>query len=109
MRQKIDYYLRHTDCSVTVVHPVPVVRWSCSLQKESGEFSPRRRVGGELPIGVLAELYAFLPAKLCCQLQLIVRKIPGGSPHTELPAGQINSVRTVMERHFQALHVSGRG
>lgn len=61
MRQKIDYYLQHTDCSVTVVHPVPLVKWSCSLQKGAGEFSPRRRVGGELPIGILAELYSLLP------------------------------------------------
>ena len=61
MKKKIAYYLEQTDCSVTVVHPVSVTKWTCRMDGETGGFSPRRRVGGERPETVLAELYAFLP------------------------------------------------
>ena len=43
MRKKIDHYLTKTDCTVTVVHPIPAVKWVSWVSKEGGEVAPRRR------------------------------------------------------------------
>lgn len=62
MQRKIAYYLEHTDRHVTVVHPIPAVRWVSWLDPESGECSPRRRSpakGG--PLHVLPKLYSLAP------------------------------------------------
>lgn len=62
MQRKIAYYLEHTDCHVTVVHPIPALRWVSWLDPESGECSPRRRSpakGG--PLHVLPKLYSLAP------------------------------------------------
>lgn len=62
MRQKIAYYLEHTDLTVTVVHPISVVKWMCKIDQESAEVSPRRRVArSQRREDLLAELYSLRP------------------------------------------------
>lgn len=62
MRQKIAYYLEHTDLTVTVVHPISVVKWMCKIDQETAEVSPRRRVPrSQRREDLLAELYSLRP------------------------------------------------
>ena len=44
MKEKIAYYMEHTDCTVTVVHPLSAVRWMSWVDPKTMEISPRRRV-----------------------------------------------------------------
>jgi len=44
MQKKIAYYMERTDCTVTVVHPIPVLRWSSWVDPVSMEILPRKRV-----------------------------------------------------------------
>ena len=57
MKKKIAYYLEHTDCTVTVVHPIPSVRWMSWVEPETMEIQPRRKVAGKKAIDLLPELY----------------------------------------------------
>ena len=57
MKKKIAYYLEKTDCSVTVVHPIPAVRWMSWVEPETMDISPRRKVAGKKAIDLLPELY----------------------------------------------------
>ncbi len=61
MRKKIDYYLSHTDCTVTVVHPVAAVRRLSWVDPVSFEIAPPRRVRAERAEELLPELYCLLP------------------------------------------------
>lgn len=61
MRQKIAHYLEATDCTVTVVHPIPQIKWSCHIDAATHEVTPRRKVAGGRPLDVLPELYCLLP------------------------------------------------
>ena len=57
MKKKIAYYLEKTDCSVTVVHPIPAVRWMSWVEPDTMDISPRRKVAGKKAIDLLPELY----------------------------------------------------
>ena len=62
MRQKIAYYLEHTDLTVTVVHPISVIKWMCKINTKTGDVSPRRRVPrSQRREDLLAELYSLRP------------------------------------------------
>ena len=62
MQKKIAYYLENTDCTVTVVHPIPVLRWSSWVDPVSMEIAPRKRVPrAGRPAELLAELSWLLP------------------------------------------------
>lgn len=43
LRQKISWYLTHTPCRVTVVHPIPAVRYLSWIHPEDGSIISRRR------------------------------------------------------------------
>ena len=58
MKKKIDHYLRQTDCTVTVVHPIPAVKWVSWVTKEGAPFEPRKKSPQKgRPEDLLAELY----------------------------------------------------
>lgn len=61
MKEKIAHYLENTDCTVTVVHPISVIKWVSWIDPLSGEISPRRKAPREKAEDVLAELYCLLP------------------------------------------------
>ena len=62
MQKKIAYYMERTDLTVTVVHPISVLRWMCWIDPETKEITPRKRVGAhEHPADLLPELYCLLP------------------------------------------------
>ena len=62
MRKKIDHYLTQTDCTVTVVHPIPVVKWITKLSKEGEPLAPRVKSPKKgRPEDLLPELYCLLP------------------------------------------------
>ena len=59
MKQKIAYYLEHTDCTVTVVHPLSAVRWMSWVDPKTMEISPRRKVTrAEHAAHLLPQLYS---------------------------------------------------
>ena len=41
--KKIDFYLRMTDCRVTVVHPIPARKWLRWIEPDSGKVGERHR------------------------------------------------------------------
>ncbi len=43
LREKISWYLTHTPCSVTVVHPIPAVRYLSWISPEDGRVISRRK------------------------------------------------------------------
>ena len=43
MREKIRYYLENTDFSVTVIKPIPHIKWCVWIDRKSGDISPRKR------------------------------------------------------------------
>ncbi len=43
LREKVAWYLRHTPCRVTVVHPIPAVRYLSWIHPEDGSIISRRR------------------------------------------------------------------
>ena len=57
MKKKIAYYLEKTDCSITVVHPIPAIRWMSWVEPDTMDISPRRKVAGKKAIDLLPELY----------------------------------------------------
>ena len=59
MKKKLVHYLEKTDCTVTVVHPLPSVRWLSWIDPKTMEISPRRKVSGiARPQDILPELYS---------------------------------------------------
>ena len=74
--KKIDFYLRMTDCRVTVVHPLLNQKWVRYLNVETGEISPRRRSPRHEQIKDIAhELYWLAPylaePRFSLQLELL--------------------------------------
>ena len=70
MKNKIAYYLDHTDCTVTVVHPIVVRKWVCYIDPKSGTASERRRSPRvDRPAELLAELFSLLPSKPSSRLR----------------------------------------
>lgn len=62
MKQKIAYYLTSTDCTVTVVHPIAKNAWTCWIDPETLEFSPRRKSPKHgRAEDLLPEMYHLLP------------------------------------------------
>lgn len=61
LRKKIGYYLTRTDCTVTVVHPIPVVRWLTWINPADGSVSPRRKVSHGKLADLLPELNSLAP------------------------------------------------
>lgn len=62
MRRKIEHYLTKTDCTVTVVHPIPVCKWISWVDPETHEILPRKRSPKRgSPIDLLPQLYSLLP------------------------------------------------
>ena len=43
MKEKITYYLGETDFNVTVVRPLPYIKWRVWIDKDSGEISKRTK------------------------------------------------------------------
>lgn len=43
MAEKLAYYLEHTACEVTVVHPIAKNRWVSRINPATSEISPRKR------------------------------------------------------------------
>jgi hypothetical protein len=62
MKRKIAHYLEHTDCTVTVVHPIPAVKWISWIDPQTHEISSRARSPKKgTPRDLLPELYHLLP------------------------------------------------
>ena len=62
LAKKIDFYLRMTDCRVTVVHPIAAQKWLRYLDGETGELSARRRSPKKESVRDIArELYWLAP------------------------------------------------
>jgi len=62
MKRKIAYYLEHTDCTVTVVHPIPAVKWITWIDPKTHELTSRARSPKKgRTIDLLPELYHLLP------------------------------------------------
>ena len=62
LKAKIAYYLTHTDCSVTVVHPLAVSRTVSWVDPRDGSVTPPRKVAyRSRPEELLPELYPLLP------------------------------------------------
>lgn len=89
MKKKIAYYLEHTDCTVTIVHPIPTRRWMSWVDPVTMEIKPRRRVTRVgRPIDLLPELSWLQPhlqnPRLRYQLLLLetqdFRLLDGTSP-----------------------------
>ena len=58
LKPKIDFYLKNTDFTVTVVHPLMGEKWSVWIDPETGETTPRRRSPKrEKPIDLLPEIF----------------------------------------------------
>ena len=62
MHKKIAYYMEHTDCTVTVVHPVAVNKWVTWVDPKTGEIGERKRSPKhESEKDLLGELYSLIP------------------------------------------------
>ena len=63
MQKKILHYLAHTDCTVTVVHPIAVKKWVTWIDPKTGDMTDRKKSPQKgRPEDLLAELYGLLPA-----------------------------------------------
>ncbi|MBQ8309847.1 MAG: hypothetical protein IJX80_02405 [Clostridia bacterium] len=62
MRKKIAYYMEHTDCTVTVVHPIIVKKWISWVDPATREISKRKKSPKHEGMkDLLAELYCLIP------------------------------------------------
>ena len=62
MKKKIEHYLSNTDCLVTVVHPIPVIKWISWIDPKTHEISPRVRSPKKgRPEDLLPQLYCLIP------------------------------------------------
>lgn len=62
MKAKISHYLHNTDCTVTIVHPIPVNKWISWIDPRTGDLSrPKRSPLHGREIDLLPELYCLLP------------------------------------------------
>ena len=76
LAKKIDFYLRMTDCRVTVVHPIAATKWLRYLDDKTGEISSRRRSPKKGTVRSIAhELYWLAPflaePRFSLQLELL--------------------------------------
>jgi hypothetical protein len=76
LAKKIDFYLRMTDCRITVVHPLLTQKWVRRLTPETGEITaPRRSPKHERVIDLARELYWVAPylaePRFSLQLELL--------------------------------------
>lgn len=61
LKQKLEYLLENTPCTITVVHPIIVQRSVAWIDPRDGSVTPPRRTGGiESPVTLLADLYPLL-------------------------------------------------
>lgn len=76
LKQKLQYLLENTACTVTVAHPLVARRSICWIDPGDGSVSRARRVGGiEKPIHLLAKLYpllSLLPNERLCFRTLLL-------------------------------------
>ncbi len=61
LREKIEHYLTATDYNVTVVHPIPAVRYLSWIDPDSFEIGKARRVSGGKATDLLPRLYYLRP------------------------------------------------
>ena len=62
MKKKIEHYLTQTDCTVTVVHPIPVVKWISWIDPKTREIVSRTRAPKKgRPEDLLPQLYCLIP------------------------------------------------
>ena len=62
MQKKIEHYLTKTDCTVTVVHPIPVVKWVSWIDPKTREIASRTRAPQKgRPEDLLPQLYCLRP------------------------------------------------
>ena len=62
MKKKIDYYLTHTDLTVTVVHPLAKNRLVSQIDPKTQEISaPKKSPRHSAPIELLPKLYPLMP------------------------------------------------
>ncbi len=60
--QKIAHYLKNTDCTVTVVHPIPAVKWITSLDPSTGDTAPRKKSPQKGHVrDLIAMMYPLIP------------------------------------------------
>ena len=58
LKKKIGWYLDNTDCHITVIHPLPAVKYLSWIDPEGGGISPRKRCPGKRDVKSIAkELY----------------------------------------------------
>lgn len=95
--KKIDFYLRMTDCRVTVVHPIAAVKWLRYLDAKTGEISTRRRSPKKGDVRDIAgELYWIAPylaePRFSLQLELL----------------EVEEIRTTGVKKYRGRHRSER-
>ena len=62
MKKKIEHYLTKTDCLVTVVHPIPVVKWITWIDPKTREIVSRAKSPQKgRPEDLLPQLYCLRP------------------------------------------------
>ena len=62
MKKKIEYYLSKTDCDITIVHPIPLVKWISWIDPKTREISPRKRSPQKgRAEDLLPQLYCLIP------------------------------------------------
>ena len=62
MKRKIAHYLEQTDCSITVVHPIPTIKGISWIDPATGDISQRTRSTKRARLlDLLPELYHLLP------------------------------------------------
>ena len=62
MQKKIAYCLEHTDATITVVHPIPAIRWMHWIDPDTYDISPKKRVTKKGRVeDLLPQLYFLLP------------------------------------------------
>jgi hypothetical protein len=58
MKRKLEYYLAHTDCTVTVVHPIAVKKWVVWIDPVTREVGEKQRLSSrERDVDLLVELF----------------------------------------------------
>lgn len=107
LRQKIAYYLEHTDCTVTLVHPICVDKWVLRFDPETGEATERRRSPKQgRAIDLLAKLSCL--AEHFSHPRLEVRLLLLETLDVRIPAGR-GASRWRRTRLYERLPLSLRG
>ena len=105
--QKIAYYLEHTDCTVTLVHPICADKWALRFDPETGEATGRRRSPKQgRAIDLLAKLSCL--AEHFSHPRLEVRLLLLETLDVRIPAGR-GASRWRRTRLYERLPLSLRG